>query len=285
MAARPASIYARPDPGPTRLAYRVSAFGRERCQPYHSAAGTYHDEVMLNVILSGRGRFSKQDQVTPVRAGMVGLMVTQGEKDPGLLTADPGDPYDLIYCRFSGGEARPLAERIASRHGGRVYNEIACWQQVAEVLQRGLAVGMVLCMPRLLDEPIRQDAALAEALAIMNAESAGSVHANTLSKDRLRLYMQDHITEPTSVELVAAHFGVSRSHLSRVAHELLGMPLHQYWTRLKMEWAQTLLREPCFSIQEVAQRVGFHDPFHFSKRFKQVTGRSPQAWRRQHGDD
>jgi len=43
--------------------------------------------------------------------------------------------------------------------------------------------------------------------------------------------------------------------------------------------AQQLLRDTSLSVKDITEKVGFVDPFHFSKRFKQCSGLSPAQYR------
>jgi len=62
---------------------------------------------------------------------------------------------------------------------------------------------------------------------------------------------------------------------------VLGDTIQQHWQRMKMQWARTLLRTPDMSVADVAYRVGYEDPFYFSRAFKRVVGVSPARWRKQ----
>ena len=53
-----------------------------------------------------------------------------------------------------------------------------------------------------------------------------------------------------------------------------------YMERLKMQRAIEMLvggREP---VAEIGRKLSYSDPFHFSRRFKMVTGMSPADYRR-----
>jgi AraC-like DNA-binding protein len=41
-----------------------------------------------------------------------------------------------------------------------------------------------------------------------------------------------------------------------------------------------VLQEQQLKIEEVAARLGYHDPYYFSRLFKQVIGQAPSAYRR-----
>jgi AraC-like DNA-binding protein len=44
-----------------------------------------------------------------------------------------------------------------------------------------------------------------------------------------------------------------------------------------------LIQYPDMSIQEIAQRTGFSERSHFTRRFTKQTGLSPKFWRQNHG--
>jgi YesN/AraC family two-component response regulator len=48
-----------------------------------------------------------------------------------------------------------------------------------------------------------------------------------------------------------------------------------------MREAKRLLADKSLAVYEVAARVGFDDPYYFSKAFKKATGLSPAAFRRE----
>jgi AraC-like DNA-binding protein len=62
-----------------------------------------------------------------------------------------------------------------------------------------------------------------------------------------------------------------------------GMLPKQYLDRLRMRMAATMLTEKQQSIREIAKVLGYRDMFHFSRRFKAITGISPQIYRKRFG--
>ncbi len=71
---------------------------------------------------------------------------------------------------------------------------------------------------------------------------------------------------------------------SRLPHpckEQTGQTLTEALRQLRLRQAARLLRHSGRSIQEIAAAVGFHCPFHFSRRFRHSFGVSPREYRRQ----
>ncbi len=273
----------RPQPHPTRLSYRVRTLDRVRGHPYHNSMGTYYEDAMLVVVVSGKGRYYKGRLTQELEAGAVGLVIGHVGHDPGVMTADPNDPYDHIFCRFTGHEAIAHARRILQNRRGVAYEYEPRWRELVKVLERALEIGRVIDHGQPREHLIRQDACLMDALILLDDNP--HTEPQGLTKATLQNYLQDHIAMPASLEPLMEHFGISKSYLCRQAKELLGIPLHQYWIQLKMEWAKTLLRQPGVSITQAARHVGFNDPLHFSKSFRQRVGMSPKQWRDEFGSD
>ena len=57
----------------------------------------------------------------------------------------------------------------------------------------------------------------------------------------------------------------------------LGLPPLSYLQFLKMERAKMLLRSG-LNVRQTGIEIGMHDPYHFSKQFKQVVGMAPTAY-------
>lgn len=85
---------------------------------------------------------------------------------------------------------------------------------------------------------------------------------------------------PLSVPALAADVGLSLSRFAHLFRQEVGEPPARYLESVRMEQAQRLLLRTDLSIHEVATRVGFHDPFYFSTRFRRRFRRTPSAWRR-----
>jgi AraC-like DNA-binding protein len=89
------------------------------------------------------------------------------------------------------------------------------------------------------------------------------------------------LAEPLALETLAAAVHISQNHLIRLFRKDLKTTPHQFWDRLRIEHAQSRLRQPDIRVKEVAIDLGFKHLSHFSKWFKRHTGSPPQAAREQ----
>jgi AraC-like DNA-binding protein len=89
------------------------------------------------------------------------------------------------------------------------------------------------------------------------------------------------LAESLSLETLAAAVHISPNHLIRLFRKELQSTPHQFWDRLRIEHAQSRLRQPDIRIKEIAIDLGFKHLSHFSKWFKRHTGTPPQSVRNQ----
>lgn len=294
----PHSQRAKPPSPATTLPVRVRALGEVAGQPFHSTAGTYYDDAMLTVVVSGRGWFQRRGERVGVGAGDVGLVwpdprPRDERHEPhsplqnGLLLADPSRPYRHLYCRFGGGVALDLAKRIAAQRGRPGGGFFACPEapELTRGLRRMMGFGHVHIHQPLTDEQslTPADGFLLHLLALLAASPPRPTER--LGAASLREYLVDHLAEPFDLQAMASAFGLSKSHLCRVGRSSLGRTIGQEAVAIKMAWARDLLREPGLRIREVAARVGYLDPLYFSRVFAEHTGLSPRSWRRRRGPE
>jgi AraC-like DNA-binding protein len=79
----------------------------------------------------------------------------------------------------------------------------------------------------------------------------------------------------SGLEEIAKWAGVEASSVCRWFRRYQGTSPYQYLVRRKMNLAAEFLIESGGLVKEAAQRVGFADPFHFSRAFKAVHGVPP----------
>lgn len=93
-------------------------------------------------------------------------------------------------------------------------------------------------------------------------------------------YIRQNLSTVT-VRSAAAHLQVSERTLLNIFQSLLHQSVLSYIRRVKMETAQILLYAQDISIKELAERLGYSDPFIFSKAFRQYCGKPPSQYRRE----
>ena len=82
-----------------------------------------------------------------------------------------------------------------------------------------------------------------------------------------------------SVRQLATRVGLSANYLSSLFHSQTGTTIRQYIADRRIEKAKRYLADHGWSIKEVALRLGFKNPYHFSSAFYRATGVRPSVYR------
>lgn len=97
---------------------------------------------------------------------------------------------------------------------------------------------------------------------------------------RAREYVHGHHGEPLTSDKVARQVNVSRQHFCKLFRDTTGMTFTQYLSRVRVEMAQHMLREPTRRVGEIAYDCGFESISQFNRAFRTHLGTTPSAWRK-----
>jgi AraC-like DNA-binding protein/mannose-6-phosphate isomerase-like protein (cupin superfamily) len=102
------------------------------------------------------------------------------------------------------------------------------------------------------------------------------------SSDRLGTvlaYIEEHLTEPIYVPVLAAMSGLSESAFSRLFKSCTQRTVPQYVNELRIARACRLLAETDQTVSEIADACGYPTPAHFQRQFHRHQNRSPLVYR------
>lgn len=115
-------------------------------------------------------------------------------------------------------------------------------------------------------------------------EENGEGDEKQLSPEKLveyaKEYIESHISEELTVEVIADKVYMSRSHFAREFKRLTGDSVMDYVIRRRMERAISILRNGEHSQQKVAEAVGYEDLKYFQRSFKKYTGHTIKEYQR-----
>ncbi|MFM9927269.1 AraC family transcriptional regulator [Variovorax sp. H27-G14] len=98
-------------------------------------------------------------------------------------------------------------------------------------------------------------------------------------------FINDHHTDALSMARVAKHFDMSKSQFSRVFHRRTGNTFTDFLIRLRISRACQLLLQSSDAVSAICYDVGFNNVANFNRRFLDVKGMTPSAFRRQFGGE
>lgn len=100
--------------------------------------------------------------------------------------------------------------------------------------------------------------------------------------ERTQEYMRSHLNEQLTIESVARTIYMSRAQFAKKFHEQTGQTFTEYLNSIRLEQAQTFLRETDWNMTHIAEFVGFKSVSYFHRLFRSKVGVSPIEYRRTH---
>lgn len=93
-------------------------------------------------------------------------------------------------------------------------------------------------------------------------------------------YIDTHFMLQLKAAEVSQEAHMSYGYFSRCFHSIIGMPVNDYCTRVRISKAKEYLLTTSTAVQEIAVKVGYIDEKYFSRIFKKITGYNPLSFRK-----
>ncbi|WP_426452418.1 helix-turn-helix domain-containing protein [Paenibacillus sp. S-38] len=97
------------------------------------------------------------------------------------------------------------------------------------------------------------------------------------------VFLESHYDRMLSLDQLSEQLGLSKYHLLRTFTAAVGMSPNDYLYRVRIEQAMRLLRQTDWSVEQIAERVGYSSGSYFVKAFRKLTGRTPGSFRSSEG--
>jgi AraC family L-rhamnose operon transcriptional activator RhaR len=130
------------------------------------------------------------------------------------------------------------------------------------------------CLLMLLGELSRHIATTAQRRAA--AEAARPVHVAVINGTRL---LEEQYARAWTLDELAGELRIDPSYLARLFKRATGLPPMMYLARYRAERAASLLLRTNRPVSDIAAEVGWDDPNHFARRFRDHFGISASAYR------
>ncbi|MBC2602150.1 helix-turn-helix domain-containing protein [Puniceicoccus vermicola] len=112
-----------------------------------------------------------------------------------------------------------------------------------------------------------------------NLESQADRQAHREELEKCRELIRTRATEPADLATIVEPIGLSYSRIRSLFQKRFGITPGNYRIQVRIENACALLEASSLTIKEIADELGYPDPYTFSKQFRQRTGISPKKWR------
>lgn len=252
------------------VAWTLALAGREQCTPDYLVERASYPFHVLEVVVAGNGRVRLGRNRT--QAIGPGSVFVYAPRMPCRIETDPARPLVKFFFALAG-RAVALALKKARLLPGKVHRLWAPAEVVtmAEYLlhegQRHSSRTPELCQKWM-------ELLLLKIGEASDGRQAGEQRAreNFL---RCRALIDAEAAQLGSLEAVARQAGMNPASICRLFRRFQGTSPYRYLVRRKMSLAAEYLIESRGLVKEAAARVGFADPYHFTRCFKAVHGVPP----------
>lgn len=97
--------------------------------------------------------------------------------------------------------------------------------------------------------------------------------------EKAKAYIRENYNREISLDDISKEVNISSYYFSKMFKEEAGENFIEYLTRVRIERAKELMRNPEMSIKEIGILSGYSDPNYFSRIFKKQTGETPREYR------
>lgn len=254
----------------TKGAMRPALGGREHCNPDYSVDRETYIYPSLEYVAEGEGWIKLGNSKHDLGPGTV---FAYGTNTPCVIRTNPQKPLVKYFVCFSGAG---IAERLKKTgvSPGRV-RTLATHAEMRglfeELIHEGQRPGKLarsICAVRL------------ELLLLKIEEHiAQGPRRNEPARERYlrcKSLIDERAMVMTSLDEIAAAASLEVSSVCRLFRRYHDCSPYRYLLQRKMTLAAEDLVENGGLVKEVAQRVGFSDPYHFSRCFKAIHGVAPR---------
>lgn len=90
--------------------------------------------------------------------------------------------------------------------------------------------------------------------------------------------LSEYVYDKLSFTKLSKECGFSKSYISKVFKNTMGMGVISYYNQIKTKEAKRLISEDKYTFTEIADMLNFSSVHYFSKCFKQMTGMTPSGY-------
>lgn len=254
----------------TRIGYHSRGAGHYIPRPEGSL-----DHVMIHCV-DGEGWLRIADRETLIHPGQM-FCLSAGV--PHWYGSDAENPWSIYWIHFTGRHAAEYCRWL----GIRAEDPVIHLSQREELLAAFEETWQCLRAVHTYDNLVRGSIGLIRFLGVVQRTMhAPEVHQRAV--DRQIQETIDFVSRNPAAELSLTELTqltqLSVSRYTLAFRRATGCSPMEYFNRLRMQRACEMLRTTGESVQDIGLKVGYNDPYYFSRAFKKIIGVSPNAYRK-----
>lgn len=239
----------------------------------HRVSRSEHNDHLLLYSVGGEGELQVNGQRHPVLRGDAMML----PKDlPHAYRSSSREPWTLYWVHFDGEDAAAFWQHLdfnleqPVRQLGAAAKLVADFETLMELRNTGFVDSSFTHAAN----QLRQMLALIGLLAGRQQQPDGE-----FDLEAIHALMQEKLHGQLDLATLAEVAGMSRHGFCRRYKAVTGNSPYQHYLYLKMERACHLLDVTDNSIGDIAESLGYDDPYYFSRVFRKIMGMPPAHYR------
>ena len=235
------------------------------------------DESILIVCTKGKGWVEIDRRRFAVAVGEV-LFIPANK--PHAYGADDDDPWSIHWAHCEGtatasyASLLPAHEYVLSIPSADAKEIARMFRESYRLASTGLTERTLLLVSHILRY------VLGLLFFQTGRRPGGGSHAMAHDLTKSIEFMRANVARSLTLQELSRHAGLSPTRYSALFREQTGSSPVEHHIRLRMQAACHDLDTTALSIKEVAAKLGYDDPYYFSRLFQKILGCSPLAYRR-----
>ncbi|WP_316791166.1 AraC family transcriptional regulator [Pedobacter frigoris] len=229
-------------------------------------------EMIVILCVDGKGKYENKGVSYQVLPGQFFILPPD---QPHSYESDSDEPWSIYWIRIGGSNAakfcaQPAARKCYKPMYTKSVNEISrLFDDIYGALENGYS----------LQHLSYSNMTLQHVLGLLLFRLQENVSGTISVTEKAINFMRAHVAEQYSLKELASVFGYSTSQFSNIFKQETGYSPIDYFIHLKLQEGCKFLDLTHLKIYEVALKVGYTDPYHFSKIFKKIMHVSPEQYR------
>lgn len=229
------------------------------------------DQNILLYCIDGRGTIEVEDRRCILEKNQV-FCIPRGRKH--RYYADDESPWSILWFHFSGENVTffPISEQktvlISSGHSNNRMQTL--FDMLFRTLERNYTRGNFIYISSLIS------LILSEVYFREKVESNGTYDRYVTEVIH---FMVSNLSRNLTLQEISYEAELSKSYLNAIFKQQTGYAPMDFFIRLKMQEACKMIKSTDLHFYEIAERMGYSDPYYFSRIFKKIVGISPKEYK------
>lgn len=257
--------------------------GMEQCDPGHIFGPAARNNYLFHYILNGSGTLMADDtegitRTYKLRKGQ-GFLLFPGQI--ATYFASRNEPWEYIWIEFGGLKVKEALVNTELSLDNCAYNSI--YPEIRESMVEQILY--IVNHPQ--DPPLSLIGhlylffdAFIRSCSLPRSSSSRKM-SDFYIKEAVH-YIEQNYASDLSVETIAEILGINRTYFGKIFKKSTGKTPQKFIIEYRLTKAASLLKLTNLTIAEISRQVGYENPFHFTRAFKQVYSLSPKQWRKEH---